>query len=140
MLESLSEHLESVVMEVTEVTNDKTEAKNAKLNDMRARLESIRKRKLEEEAAEVIVEDQSPAKKSLQEVTEVAQTQDAPNESSRNEDSSIQDSASKASSVEVIDLDDSADADTCPVKPHTISPVLTLKFHDQQLAKYLNSA
>jgi hypothetical protein len=115
-----------------EVTSDRTEATKAKITDMRARLESLRKRKLEEEAAEVIVEDQSPAKKSLQEVTEVAPVQDAP---SRNEVSSIQDSSPQATSVEVIDLDDSADADSCPVKPVTNGPVLTLKFHDQQLAK-----
>jgi hypothetical protein len=114
-----------------EVTSERTEATKAKITDMRARLESLRKRKLEEEAAEVIVEDQSPAKKSLQEVAEVTPIQDAP---SRNEVSSIQDS-SNATSVEVIDLDDSADADSCPVKPVTNGPVLTLKFHDQQLAR-----
>jgi hypothetical protein len=118
-----------------EVTNERTEATKAKITDMRARLESLRKRKLEEEAAEVIVEDQSPAKKSLQEVTEVAQNQVAPIEPPRNEDTLIQNSSSKASPVEVIDLDDSADADSCPVKPLTHGPVLTLKFHDQQLAK-----
>lgn len=124
-------------MEVTnqEVTNDKSEATKAKINDMRAKLESLRKRKLEEEAAEVIIdEDQSPAKKCLQEVEEVAQTQVAPNEPSRNSVSSIEASSVKESTFEVIDLDDSADAADSS-KPIPIEPVLTLKFHDQKLAK-----